>query len=133
MPEIDVTDVLLGSAVAGEEFLVQRRQEVVTQQGKGTVPNPLTFPAFGSVQPEGDNDMIREEDFDSQAHTIEVITPFRLRGDSTDAAGNSFKGDIVIWKGNNYVVKRVEDYSSFGPGWVLASCTSEDFVDAPPA
>jgi galactose-6-phosphate isomerase len=131
MPDIDVNDVLLGSAIAGETFVVQRRQETVTQQGKSTIKT-FNLPAVGSIQPEGDNEMIRETDFDTQSNSIEVITPFRLRGASVDAAGKEFKADIVLWNGNSYVVKTVNDYTAFGRGWVLAQCTSEDFVDQPP-
>lgn len=132
MPDIDVTDVLLGAAVAGEMFVVQRRKETVTEQGLSTVET-FNLDATGSVQPEGENDMIRDADYDAASRTIEVITPFRLRGESVDGAGNQFKPDIVIWNGNSYVVKKVEDYSTFGRGLVIAICTSEDFVDAPTA
>jgi hypothetical protein len=130
MSEIDVTDVILGAAVAGEEFVVIRRQETVTGQGQSSV-QAFNYPAAGSVQPEGANDLEREADYDSSVRSIEVITPFRLRLATVDRDGKQFKPDIVSWKGNNYVVITVEDYSQFGRGLVQALCTSEDFVDEP--
>lgn len=132
MPDIDVTDVVLGSAVAGDEFIVIRRVETVGDNGESSV-EVFRYPAAGSIQPEGDNDLEREADFDTGVHTIAVITPFRLRLSATDGKGVSFKPDIVGWNGNNYVVKTVEDYSHFGRGLIQAICTSEDFVDEPTA
>jgi len=130
MPDIDVTDVVLGSAVAGEEFIVIRRVETVQQNGESTVQT-FNYPAFGSIQPEGDNDLEREADYDAAVRSIEVITPFRLRLAAVDQQGKQFKPDIVSWKGNNYVTITVEDYSHFGRGLNRALCTSEDFVDEP--
>jgi hypothetical protein len=132
MSDVDVTDVILGAAVAGEEFIVIRRVETVQDNGESTVQT-FNIPAAGSVQPEGDNDLVRETDLDTSVHTIEVITPFALRTAAVDANGMSFKPDIVSWNGNNYVVTKVEDYSKFGRGLIQALCTSEDFVDEPTA
>lgn len=128
MPDIDVTDVLLDSEVAGEEFTYTRRPETVTPAGRG-VRATQVYPAFGSIQPVEDNSMMRTEDFDAAANTIQIVTITRLRGASQDQGGNQFAPDIVTWKGNEYVVKTVEDFSQYGAGYILAVATSEDFVD----
>ena len=131
MPEIDVTDVLLDSEIAGEAFIVERRTETVGQNGQSTVAI-AQIQAYGAIQPEGDNDLIRTEDYDVQSKSVVVITNFRLRGVSQDAQGKEYKPDIVIWKGNSFIVKTVEDFSQYGGGMIEALCTSEDFVDQAP-
>lgn len=128
MPEIDVTDVLLDSDVAGEDFTYARRPETVTQAGRG-VRALQVYPGVGSIQPIEDNSMARTEDYDAAANTIQIITMTRLRSVSQDQGGNQFAADIVTWKGNSYVVKTVEDFSQYGAGYVRAVATSQDFVD----
>lgn len=132
MSDIDVTDVLLGSDIAGIVFDVVRRKEVVNDYGESTVVE-TTFPNIvGSVVPLGKNSLLRAEAMDSQEKTIRVVTPFRLRGASKDQAGDTWKPDVVVWNNDRFIVVTVDDYTAYGVGMVEAECSSMDFLGDPP-
>ena len=77
--------------------------------------------------------MLREEAFTTDAKTIRVMTAFMLRGPSTDRTAQNFQPDLVIWRGNAYVVRTLEDFSQFGAGMVIAECSSINYVDNAPS
>src|ERR1700679_2914920 len=120
MPLVDVTDVLLDPDIAGQGFTVLRRQETVNAFGESTVV-VASIPAVGSVQPEGDNDLIREEGQDAQPKTIIVVTPFRPRGVAKGPSKSRFKPDIVLWEGNYFEVVHLEGFGDFGFGFTKAT------------
>lgn len=137
MPDIDVSDLLFDSDIAGESFQVVRRQETIGSNGvsnltQTTFPLPGDDPIVGSVTPTGDNSLVRQEAFQTQSNTILVITTFRLRGPSKDSGGASFQPDIVVWSGNQYVVRSLNEWTSFGVGFVAAECASIAFIDLAP-
>jgi galactose-6-phosphate isomerase len=132
MPDIDVSDLCDDPDIAGEAFSVIRRQEVVGPNGVSTLtlttfPQPGDPAIAGSVTPTGDNSLVRAEAYTTQSNTIKVITAFRLRGPSKDGAGKSFQPDIVVWNGNHFVVSTLNEWTSFGGGFVEAECTQIDF------
>lgn len=131
MPQMDISHVLLHPMIAGERFTVMRRQETVNNLGKSVI-TATSVTAIGSVVPTGDNSLVREEAFQTQAKTIKVTTKFRLRGVSKDAGALNYQPDIVVWKGNNYLVRTVDDYTQYGAGMVEAECSSIDLVDQAP-
>lgn len=137
MPDIDVGDIILDGTVSGEEFMVIRRREIVGQTGFRT--NTVErFTSFGSITPTGDNSMVRDEAYAAQNKSIRVITKFLLRGPAKDtppsgAPVTRYDADIVVWKGDSFIVKTLDDYSQFGGGFVEAECTSYDYVDQPPS
>ncbi len=131
MPDIDVTDVLLDSDIAGEAFQYERRSETVSVNGR-SVQGLQVFDAVGSVQPPGENDLITTEDYDAASNTIVVITTARLRCVSQDQVAAQFKPDIVLWQGNRYVVTKCEPWTEYGAGFIRAVCKSEDFIDQAP-
>ena len=63
MPDIDVSDLLFDSDIAGEALSVIRREEMVGTNGVSTITN-MTLPAegddpiVGSVFPTGDNSLV---------------------------------------------------------------------------
>ena len=131
MPEIDVTDVLMDTDIAGETFSVIRREEIVNLYGIST-PQSKTIPnVMGSIQPVGQLSLMREEAYDAQAKTIKVFTTFRLRGVSK-AAGLDYKPDLIFWNGDYYEVQMLSDWSSFGGGIIEVECMSIDYVDDAP-
>lgn len=131
MPGIDVTGILLDPDIAGTPFTVIRRSEIVSNFGLSTVRSKSIPNVRGSVQPTGENSLVREAAFDVQAKTIKVITTFRLRGVSTQAGAN-YKPDLILWNGDYYEVRVINDYSQFGGGFIDAECTSIDYVDQAP-
>src|ERR1700694_3507137 len=123
MPDIDVSDLLLDSDIAGEAFSVIRRQEIVGANGvpvltQTTLPKAGDPAIVGSITPTGDNSLVRAEAYSTQSNTIKVITAFRLRGPSKDGTGKSFQPDIVLWNGNHFVVRTLNEWTSFGAGFV---------------
>lgn len=137
MPEIDVTEILSDPMVAGEGFSIIRREEVVNNYGESVLtPKTITKDArgnflVGAISPTGDNSLIREDAYTTASKTIKVITVFRLRGPS-NVGSKKYQPDIVVWHGNNYEVRVVEDYSSFGAGMIAADCMSIDYIEKAP-
>jgi len=131
-PWIDVSDVLTDPMIAGESFTVTRRREIVNDFGEVGTEN-TSLPALGSIVPVGSNSLLREDALQTQSKTIRVISTFRLRGVAETVDGSKWQPDIVFWNGDHYLVKTVDDYSSYGAGLVEAECSSIDFEDKPPA
>lgn len=129
MPLVDVTELLIDPDIAGQSFVVLRRQEIVNQYGESTwVVGQADV--IGSVQPSGDNALIREADYDAQASTIIVLTSYRLRG-VAKAATRQYKPDIIFWRHNFYEVTDVKDWSQFGAGMIEAIATSVHNIARP--
>lgn len=132
MPLVDVTDILLDTDIAGQSFVVLRRQETVNSFGESTVVT-TRIPGIGSVQPSGDNALIREEGQDAQAESIAVVTAVRLRGVAKGPNATRFKPDIIFWNSNYYEVRDLKGWGQFGVGFVEAECTAIKYVDNPVA
>lgn len=126
MPDIDVSDVLLDPEFC-EVLTVQRRAESLLK-GRSTLTVTTISPApVGVVIPQNDSPMVRGPDQQSLPRLIQVHTPFRLRGIST-----GFQPDLITWKGAPYVVNKVQDFSSYGQGFIQADCSSEASTEPPP-
>lgn len=132
MPEIDVTEVLLGADIAGTTFSVIRRREVVGDDGIAVLYQRTISGVLGSVTPTGENSLIREEAHSAQHKTIMVVTSFRLRGSSRDSLGASWQPDLVLWRGGYFIVRTVDDFSQFGVGMISADCETFNYVPQPP-
>lgn len=128
MPLVDVTDILFDPDIAGQSFTVIRRQETVNSFGESVVV-PAKIPGIGSVQPEGENDLLREDAFDAMSKTIIVVTPIRLIGVAKGPNKSRFKPDIILWKDNYFEVVNLKSWGDFGYGFVEAVCTSIHYVD----
>jgi hypothetical protein len=127
MPDIDVSDLCLDPDIAGESFTVVRRQSVMQPNGTTAITSTY-FQASGSITPTGDNSLVRADAYTTQAGTIAVITNFRLRSGGKDNLGNAFQPDIVLTSdGNSFVVSSLNEWDSFGGGFMHAECTEIDF------
>lgn len=131
MSWIDVTDVLSDPMLAGSPFVVTRREETVSEGGIASTTD-VTFSAVGSVQPAPPNSLVRQKAFSQGQEAIVVYTTFRLRGESTDGSGNNYEPDTINWRGNNYLVKAVNDYAVYGAGFIKAECISMSMLDTAP-
>jgi hypothetical protein len=132
MPALDVTDVLFDPDIAGETFTVVRRQEIVNSAGVSTITETRYDDVAGSIQPTGDQSLTRAEAFSHQSDSLRVITTFLLRGVSQDMSGNNFQPDLVLWKGDYYIVTSVDDYSQYGAGFVQADCIAFNYMTQAP-
>lgn len=132
MAEIDVTDISLDPFLAGDRFVVVRRKQVMTTAGIATEVIERFQNLVGSIQPTGENSLVRDEAYSDQVKSITVVSTFRLRGVSETVDGVQYQPDLVLWQGNYFIVKEIKDWTKFGGGMVEADCSSFQFVDAPP-
>ena len=131
MPLIDMSDVLTDPMFL-DSFTVNRRTQSVDNTGYGST-SAQAFPGVnGVVYPSEENELRRYPDLSIQSKSLTVITQLALRGES-ETAGTEFQPDIVVWNGDNFLVRKLEDYSNYAAGFILAICTSIDLVDQPPA
>lgn len=134
MPLLDLSRVLVNPLLT-DTFTVNRRTQAVNNYGEASTTTVATPDVGGVVFPSDENDLRRLPDMDVQAKAITVITTFALRGESETGSGGGevqFKPDVVVWNGNNFIVRVVEDYSNYGAGFIRAICSSMDRVDQPP-
>lgn len=140
MPSIDLSDVVLDPEISSEVFKVVRRVSVTDANGR-VVVTPTFLPAIGQpditggVTPVGDNSLLREQAFQTQQNAIQIVTTFRLRAASKDA-GVEYQPDLVQWPpdtGTYYLVHTVNDWTSYGAGFIVAECIQFDWTDKPPA
>jgi galactose-6-phosphate isomerase len=131
-PYIDVSDAILDPALSGtDRFHVIRRQQVVGQNGRASTVNTY-LRLLGVITPTGKNDLTRTAAFEIQAKTIDVVTRSRLFGPARDIANQQYMPDIIVWQGSHFIVTELEDYTTWGAGYVRAHCTSIDYVDPGP-
>lgn len=137
MPLIDVNDILLDPDVAGQLFTVIRRQEIVNSFGESAIITKTIPGVVGSIQPDGDNDVIREGDADAQAKSVIIATPFRLRGVSKGLSATRYKPDIIIsdimGEPNMFEVTSIIGWNAFGRGFIEARATTIPWLDYFPA
>lgn len=130
MPLLDMSDVLTDPMFV-DTFSVNRRVQTVNDSGIASSTVQALPGINGVVYPSDENDLQRLPDLSIQTKAITVVTMFALRGES-EAAGSEYYPDIVVWNGDNFLVRHVNDYSNYAAGFILAVCTSIDLVDAPP-
>ncbi len=122
MALLDVDSVLLDPDFL-DNFIVQRRMETVDNNGYSQL-STTSYTAVGVVNPIAPNDLDRQAGYQVMGRTISVVTKFALRGEVTGE-----QPDIVLWRGNHYVVKAINLYPQYGAGFIEAECTSMDRVD----
>lgn len=123
MPMIDVSELLTDVDFA-DKFDVLRRAEVISVLGVSQVTTTTLKNQIGVVTAGSPNRLERLDTVDYMPRIINVVTRVQLRG---PAAGG--KPDVVVWRGDNYVVSQIEPYPQFGRGFVQARCESMDAVD----
>lgn len=133
MPSVDVSFELLGDPMVAASAITVVRRRTWTDKNGIEQNAAVTVPGvFGSVAPTGDNNFVRESDFQSQARTITVITRFPLRAVSEDEDGVQWQPDMVLWRGVHYLVRGLGDYEHVGSGFVGATCEAFDYDGAAP-
>jgi hypothetical protein len=124
--------MVLDPEIAGEKVTILRRQGTVNANGEQQTA-VTSFPNVPmSVTPTGSNSLVREEAYDSQTKSIRVISQAPLRSRAEQQDGTDWLPDVIQWKGGNYIVRIVDDYSSFGAGMIVADCLLFDFIPPPP-
>jgi hypothetical protein len=111
-----------------EKFNIVRRAETVNAQGRTVVTPITTVNNVGVITMNEDIENIRIAfpEMEFATRVISVVTKKKLQ-----AAVTGYQPDLVVWRGDNYLVQRVSPYPQFGSGFYEAICTSVDFMDAP--
>lgn len=125
MAFLDVSDVLYDSDLT-ENIIVRRRPQNSNSYGR---PSPdsveIDYPTIAVVTSSNPNDLNRQDpDLEVASRTISVITDFKIRGQI-----EGYLPDVVVWRGNNFVVAYIDLYPQFGAGFYQAICTSMDRND----
>jgi hypothetical protein len=124
-PQLNV-NIVLFNPLFMDDFIVVRRSSSVDPDGR-VQSDDVQIPTTGVVQPSGENTQERPKQYATGRKSCLVITQYRLREQS-----EGFLPDLVIWRGDTYLVQTIEDFTNYGPGFVQAYCTSQDLQDAPP-
>ena len=122
-PLLDVTLPITDPDFASS-FSVIRRIETVGTNGRNSF-TPTTFSGvIGVVTAASGNDLDRREAFQVAGRAISVVTKFELQGEAT-----GIQPDLIYWRGSYYLVKLVDPYGHFGPGFYEALCESTNYTD----
>jgi hypothetical protein len=118
MPLLDVSSVLDNPMFkeAPKSLIRVRNMQTVGEDGRA-VNNPCNTPFDGVVTSDTGDVLTRLAEGSYIKGSIVVHTSCELIDglDGKDA-------DIVIWKGRQYTVSSVNDYSTYGRGFVAATC-----------
>jgi len=119
MPFLDVTDVILDPDFLDTTLTFSRNTQTVGNDGNA-VDTPTTTPFFGVVTSLNGSVLQRVAEGSHVEDTITIHTPARL------IAGQAgFDADIVNWSGLQWTVTNVNSYSTYGRGFVAATCTQK--------
>ncbi|MBV8159133.1 MAG: hypothetical protein JO278_15845 [Dyella sp.] len=117
MPLLDVSDILFDPDFADLTLTVTRNAQTVGNDGIA-VDTPTTTPFVGVVTSSTGSVLHRVAEGARISDTILIHTRFKL---IDGQAG--YDADIVNWQGLQWTVTNVNDYSTYGRGFVAATCT----------
>lgn len=119
-------DELLSDPDLMDVFDVVRSVETVDSHGNSTV-TPTTYKnQRGAVYPTGNNVLTRLADAQLGLNTITVVTKFKLF-----LAATGYQADQLVWRGDTYIVKEVNNWNRYGAGFVEAVATSIALTQLP--
>lgn len=122
MATLDVSDVLTCPEFT-DNYIIQRNVETIDINGR-SVTTPTKIKSFGVVTMAGAKDLQRLADYEVLDRVIKITTKTQLQGEVKNA-----QPDIIIWRGNNYVVKDIKLYPQFGQGFYSVLAASIDLTD----
>ena len=127
MPLLDVSDLMSDPDFIEDDGITVIRRAIVMVKGRPTTPDPVTYAGVNAIVNSGISELMRAEDKQYMPNRISVHTQFKLQGPAP-----GFMPDFIVWRGDNYVTKTLDDYSKYGAGFVHADCESVDSIDSPP-
>ena len=119
MPLISVDELMFDPDFVTESLRLYTTIEIVGVNGRNTITRSMQ-PIVGVVTPTSARDLVRLPEGSTSGGSITVTTAYPLT--SGDPAQNK-PADQISWKGDLYVVTRLDDYSEFGRGFISALCT----------
>lgn len=130
MPFLDLRVALLNPYTVSY-FSVIRRVEVVNDFGESELTTTTTNNVAGVLVAAPPSSLDRQANFQVAPKWVDIATMYKLYAESESAAKTEYQPDIIVWNGNNYIVKTLGDYSSYGPGFVIAGCAIVDSQATP--
>lgn len=121
MPTLDVSDVLLSPEFLDTSLVVKRSEQAVDSDGFALNTVKQT-PFGGVVTVDRSLEARRMQAGQVISGAILVITTFRLTNGNT-----GIDADIVIYRGRDYRVTFVDQYTAYGAGFVQAHCELQPF------
>lgn len=116
MAQLDVTDVLDDPDFVDVGIVCVRNMQ--TMGTDGLAVNSSRRHYFDGVVISDSGDMLqRLPDGERVKGSITIFTKFTLMDGCKNATA-----DVVCWRGANYTVSSVSDYSNFATGFVKANC-----------
>jgi|KBSMisStandDraft_5_1062788.scaffolds.fasta_scaffold218774_4 hypothetical protein len=125
MASLDVSDIPLCDEFS-DRFDVLRRPETLDHHGRSAT-SQVVASARGTIYPTGDNSLVRMADFEAGRKTLTIVTTYRLQ-----QASPGHQPDLILYRGTEYVISRVEDYSQYGAGFIVAEASSILATPSPP-
>jgi galactose-6-phosphate isomerase len=124
MPFLDVSDLLSDPDLGGTTFSVIRTLSGPPVGGLAQL-TPTTIPNIvGSIQPATSTELLRMPDGERVGGAVTVRCKFVLIGGGIDPnSGLDRTADQVVFKGQQYTVQSVQDWSDYGAGYVEALCS----------
>jgi len=116
MPQLDVSDVLLDPDFIDTSLVCIRQAQTVGTDGIA-VDTQTSTPFSGVVTNDTGDILMREAQGEHITGSITIHTKFRLTDGST-----SYSADQVTWLGATYTVSRVANWSTYGAGFIAATC-----------
>jgi len=116
MPLLDVSEVLLDPDFCDNTLVCERNAITTDNSGRGVVKTEFT--RFSGVVTSDKGELLQRGAVGEHAtDNILVITRFKLRD-----AGIAATADVVKWNGLRYTVSKLNAYSTYGVGFVEATC-----------
>jgi hypothetical protein len=117
MPLLDVSDVLLSPDFMDLTLSVTRNAQTVDNDGIAVI-SPTTTGFYGVVTSLNGSVLTRVAEGERISDTITIHTQFKLIDGQS-----GYDADVVNWQGLQWTVTNVNDYSTYGVGFVQATCT----------
>lgn len=131
MPLLDMSDALLSPEIASF-VTVLRRTENVNNFGEASNVVQHIPRVVAVVTNPGPNDLKRLPEYSAGDSVISVVTRYPLRGASQVNPVDNYQPDVILWRGAQYLVQDLKDYTAYGAGFVEALCVETNFtVKAP--
>lgn len=123
MPLVDVSELLFDVDFT-DRFDIIRRAETISDTGRSQITSVTLKNQIGVVTSGSPNRLERLDTVDVMPRILHVVTRVQLHGPAANA-----KPDVIVWRGNHFVVTQIEPYPQFGRGFSQARCESIDSVD----
>jgi hypothetical protein len=115
MPLLDVSSVLLDPMFVTRGLICTRNTQVIDDSGIAT-NTPATSTFSGVVTNDTGDLLVRLAEGSRVQASITIHTRFKLQDGKT-----GLDADVITYKGNNYTITNVADWSDYGRGFVCAS------------